>query len=259
MMQTIEKQRRSAYLCSIDDRLNVAVIRASGGIGAALTDMISREIPGATVHAFARRPLTDIPDTVKAWEIELENESLIADAARRVRQYKAPLGTVFVNTGLLHDGETAQPEKSWRALNAYSLEQAFRINTIGPALVAKHFLPLMRRSGKSVFACLSAGVGSMEDNRLGGWHAYRASKAALNMIIKTLSIELSRRNPKVICVGLHPGTIDTDMSRPFQGNIRPEKLFTPKRASEALLSVVDDLTVSDSGKIFAWDGSVIPY
>ena len=99
----------------------------------------------------------------------------------------------------------------------------------------------------------------MEDNRLGGWYAYRASKAALNMIIKNLSIELSRSNPNAICVGLHPGTVDTDLSKPFQGNVRPEKLFTPERASEALLSVVDDLTPSDSGKIFAWDGTVIPY
>lgn len=257
--QIIEKQARSACLSSLDEPLNVAVIGASGGIGLALTEMISREMPGSFLHAFARRRLTDVPDTVKAWEIELENESSIAAAASRVRRYKAPLSAIFVTTGLLHDGKTVQPEKSWRALDAYSLEQAFRINTIGPALVAKHFLPLLRRNGKSVFACLSARVGSMEDNRLGGWYAYRASKAALNMIIKNLSIELSRSNPNAICVGLHPGTVDTDLSKPFQGNVRPEKLFTPERASEALLSVVDDLTPSDSGKIFAWDGTVIPY
>jgi len=257
--QTIEKMARYACLSSYDDPMNIAVIGASGGIGSALTNMICREMPRATVHAFSRRPLTGLPDNTHAWEIELENESSIADAAKRVRRHKGPLSAVFVTTGLLHDGATVQPEKSWRALNAYSLEQAFRINTFAPALVAKHFLPLMRRGGKSVFACLSARVGSMEDNRLGGWYAYRASKAALNMIIKNLSIELSRSNPNAICVGLHPGTVDTDLSKPFQGNVRPEKLFTPDRAAQAILSVVDDLTQSDSGKIFAWDGSVIPY
>ena len=259
MAQMTKTTEISSFLDSFDDPVNVAVIGASGGIGTALMSEISRGVPGSKVHAFARRRLPDMPDAVTSSEIELENESSITDAARRAEQHMGALSTVFVATGLLHDGQAIQPEKSWRAINSYSLEQAFRINTIGPALIAKHFLPLMRHDGKSVFACLSARVGSIEDNRLGGWYAYRASKAALNMIIKTLSIELSRSNPNVICVGLHPGTVDTALSKPFQGNIRPEKLFTPEKAAKALLSVVDNLTPADSGKIFACDGAVIPF
>jgi NAD(P)-dependent dehydrogenase (short-subunit alcohol dehydrogenase family) len=117
----------------------------------------------------------------------------------------------------------------------------------------------MKRDSKSVFACLSARVGSIEHNQLGGWYGYRASKAALNMMIKTLSIELARSNPRSVCVGLHPGTVDTRLSKPFQGNVGSEKLFAPKKSALALLSVVDNLTPTDTGKIFAWDGEVIPY
>jgi len=144
-------------------------------------------------------------------------------------------------------------------LDAYALEKVLRINTVGPSLVAKHFLPLLQKDSKSVFACLSARVGSIEDNRLGGWYAYRASKAALNMILKTLSIELARSNPNAICVGLHPGTVDTALSMPFQGNVKPDKLFTPGKSASALLSVVNRLRQTDTGKCFAWNGEVIPY
>lgn len=259
MAQTIDKPDCSTSLYSFDDPLNVAVIGASGGIGAALTSEIGRLVPDAKVHAFSRRRLTGNPDSVTSSTIDLEDERSVADAARQAGRHMGKLSAVFVATGLLHDGEAVQPEKSWRAFDSHSLEQAFRINTIGPALVAKHFLPLLKRDGKSVFACLSARVGSIEDNRLGGWYAYRASKAALNMIIKSLSIELARSNRHAICVGLHPGTVDTNLSKPFQGNVLPEKIFTPEKAAKALLSVVDDLTPADSGKLFAWDGAVIPY
>lgn len=164
---------------------------------------------------------------------------------------------VIVATGLLHDASGLQPEKTWRALEAGSLERSFRVNSIGPALVAKHCLPLLARDRKSVFAALSARVGSIEDNRLGGWHAYRASKAALNMLIRTLSIELAHRNPTAICVALHPGTVDTALSRPFQRGVNT--LFSPPRAATCLLEVMDDLTSEHSGQLFAWDGQRIPF
>jgi NAD(P)-dependent dehydrogenase (short-subunit alcohol dehydrogenase family) len=254
----VDGQAHSRFLSTFDDALNVAIIGASGGIGAALTNVICRENPRARVHAFSRRQLTSIPDNAISSTIELENESSIAGAATRVFRQTGALDMVFVATGLLHDGEDIEPEKSWRSLNARSLEKIIRVNTVGPALVAKHFLSLMKRDAKSVFACLSARVGSIEDNRLGGWYAYRASKAALNMIIKTLSIELSRSNSRAICVGLHPGTVNTSLSKPFQGNVRPGKLLQPENASMTLLTVVDNLTTADSGKIFSWDGSVIP-
>ena len=161
-------------------------------------------------------------------------------------------------SGILHDDEALRPEKTWRALDGAALERVYRINAVGPALVAKHFLPLLARDRKSVFAALSARVGSISDNHLGGWHAYRASKAALNMLLRTFAIELARRNPRAICVGLHPGTVDTGLSAPFQANVPEGKLFTPDFAAARLLEVVDRLKPDDSGKVFAWDGQLIP-
>jgi len=138
------------------------------------------------------------------------------------------------------------------------MKQVFAINTIGPALVAKHFLPLLDRNRRSVFAALSARVGSISDNRLGGWYGYRASKSALNMIIKTLAIELSRRNREAICIGLHPGTVDSRLSAPFQNNVAADKLFAPDLAATQLLEVVDQVRSEQSGRLLAWNGLEIP-
>ena len=132
-------------------------------------------------------------------------------------------------------------------------------NTIGPALVAKHLLPQLARDRKSVFAALSARVGSIRDNKLGGWYAYRASKAALNMLIKTLSIEHGRRWPQSAVVALHPGTVDTQLSRPFSGRVPRSQLATPAEAAHRLLQVIDGLGAEDTGRLFAWDGSRIPW
>jgi NAD(P)-dependent dehydrogenase (short-subunit alcohol dehydrogenase family) len=149
------------------------------------------------------------------------------------------------------------PEKTLRELDAEVMAHVLAINTIGPAMVAKHFLPRMRPGTKSVFAVLSARVGSISDNRLGGWYSYRASKAALNMLLKTLAIEHARRFPASIVAGLHPGTVATPLSAPFQQRVPEGKLFTPDFAAERLLAVIDGLEVSDSGSVFAWDGSRI--
>jgi len=143
-------------------------------------------------------------------------------------------------------------------LTAEHLMRDYRLNAIGPALVAKHLLPLMPRQDRSVFGALSARVGSIGDNRLGGWHAYRASKAALNMLIRNLAIEHGRTHKAGIVVGLHPGTVATDLSAPFQAGVAPEKLFTPEHSASALLSVVEGLTPGDSGGVFSWDGQRIP-
>ena len=133
----------------------------------------------------------------------------------------------------------------------------YRINAVGPALVAKHLLPLTPRDRRAVFAALSARVGSIGDNRLGGWHAYRASKAGLNMILKTLAIEMARTHPLAVIAGLHPGTVATDLSAPFQKGVTPARLLTPEQAAERLMAVVEGLTPSDSGGVFAWDGARI--
>ena len=152
-----------------------------------------------------------------------------------------------------------QPEKNYRAQSPDAYARAFAINATGPALVAKHFLPLLPRTGKSVFAALSARVGSIEDNRLGGWHAYRASKAALNMIMRNLAIELSRSHPDAIALTLHPGTVETNLSAPFARNVASGQLFTPDHSASCLIDVIDKAVPADSGSLIAWDGQKIPF
>jgi len=165
---------------------------------------------------------------------------------------------VFIASGLLHQ-DAIRPEKSWRTLDATTLARLFQVNAIGPALVAKHFLPRLPRHGRAVCAALSAKVGSIADNRLGGWYGYRASKAALNQIIRTTAIELARSRPEAICVALHPGTVDTPLSQPFQAAVAQDRLFTPAVAAAHLLHVLGELTPMDSGGLFAWDGQRLPY
>ena len=246
-------------LGSFGDRLNVAVIGASGGLGRAFAEDLDRCEAVAALHSFSRSD-SGRRSNKHSWQrLDLEDESSIADAAALAKRESGMLHLVIVATGILHDGAQLQPEKSWRSIGGPAMETAFRVNTIGPALVAKHFLPLLASDRKSVFAALSARVGSIEDNELGGWYVYRASKAALNMVIKTLSIELARRNSLAICVGLHPGTVDSALSKPFQGGVPKGKLFQPASAARALLTVLDGLSPDDSGGLFAWDGTRIPF
>jgi len=168
------------------------------------------------------------------------------------------LNMVFVATGVLNPAG-AGPEKRWKDLSPEALGHMFAVNTAGPALIAKHTLDHLARDRKSVFCALSARVGSIEDNRLGGWHAYRASKAALNMIVRSCSIELSHKNPSALCVAVHPGTVDTPLSRPFQKGVPSDQLFSPARAAEQILHVVDGLAPENSGGFFAWDGAQIAF
>lgn len=235
---------------------NVAVIGASGGIGAAFADDLATCASVAQVYRLSRAA-TENPAT-GSLPLDLEDERSIKNAATALKNAVGSLDMVIVATGLLHEPGGLQPEKSWRMLDSAALEKIFRINTVGPALVAKHFLPLLARDRKAVFAALSARVGSIEDNHLGGWYGYRASKAALNMMLKTLSVELARRNPHAICVGLHPGTVDTGLSQPFQRGVPASRLFTDAASARYLLNTLDQLTVADSGMVYAWDGSRIP-
>jgi NAD(P)-dependent dehydrogenase (short-subunit alcohol dehydrogenase family) len=224
---------------------SAVVFGASGGIGSAFCEALEEEGAFDKVHAFSRSTTgTDLTD-----------EASIAAAAAIVAKGPAPT-LVIVATGLLHEGEHG-PEKAMQELDPAWLARLFAVNTIGPALVAKHILPLMPRTGRTVFAVLSARIGSIADNKLGGWYGYRASKAALNMMVRTLAIEEKRRNDRSILVALHPGTVDTDLSRPFQGNVTPGTLLTPSRAAVQLLDVIDGLKVTDSGRHFAWDGTEI--
>ena len=224
------------------------MIGASGGIGAALVEALREEEAYEIVHGFAR-------SFGGEGHLDLTDEASIAAAAAWVADGPAPT-LVIVSTGLLHEGERG-PEKALRELDAGWLARNFAINAIGPALVAKHFLPLTPRAGRTVFAALSARVGSIADNRMGGWHGYRASKAALNQLIRTISIEEKRRNDRSIVVALHPGTVDTALSRPFQGSVRAGGLFDAGRAAAQLLDVIDGLKAPDSGKLFDWEGKEV--
>lgn len=224
---------------------SAVVIGATGGIGAAVAAALHASERFAVVHALSR----------SGTGLDLEDEASIAAAASRVAEGPTPT-LVFVATGVLHHGQ--EPERTYKAVTADHLVRDYRINTVGPALVAKHFLPLLPRDRPSVFAALSARVGSISDNRLGGWHSYRASKAGLNMILRNLAVELARSHPQAVVAGLHPGTVATDLSAPFQKGVKPDKLFTPAYSAERLLAVLDALTPADSGGVFAWDGARIP-
>ena len=245
-------------LKSFGSGLNAAVIGTSNGIGAALVNELTKSAEVSKVLSLSRsRPAA--AENGRNWlYLDLESEASIAEAAAAAQASVKELHLVIVATGVLHAGDALQPEKTWRSLSPEALETAFRINATGPALVAKHFLPLLSTERKSVFAALSARVGSISDNHLGGWYAYRASKAALNMLIKTLSIELARRNTQALCVGLHPGTVDTALSKPFQSNVPGKQLFTPQYSAQRLLSVIDGLSPADTGELYAWDGNRVP-
>jgi NAD(P)-dependent dehydrogenase (short-subunit alcohol dehydrogenase family) len=246
----------SNLLASFERPLRAAVIGASGGIGRAVTQLLANGDLEA-VHALSRRGLGSEDQGVRADSIDIEHEPSIAAAAEGLRD-GAPVRLVLVATGLLHAADF-QPEKTYRSLDPEFLARSFRVNAIGPALVAKHMLPILPKRGKSIFAVISARVGSIEDNRLGGWYGYRASKAALNQLMRTLAVELRRQKPDAICIALHPGTVDTALSQPFQGGVEGGKLFTPAYAAERLLSVLNDLSAADSGSFFAWDGQQIPF
>jgi NAD(P)-dependent dehydrogenase (short-subunit alcohol dehydrogenase family) len=225
---------------------SAVIIGARGGIGAALADALEQDPNYAQVLRLHRE--SDQP-------LDILDEASIAAAAASLSATNPHISLVIVATGLLHS-EQKGPEKSLRELEPNWMIENFRINAVGPALVAKHFLPIMAKQGPICFAALSARVGSISDNHLGGWHSYRASKSALNMLIRNISIEWQRKNPQSIVVGLHPGTVETALSAPFKGNPIHER-FTPARAAGDMLSVLHGLKPEQSGQIFAYDGSLV--
>lgn len=233
--------------------MKIAVIGSSGAIGAAFVNYLHIIHPEAEIHTFSRQSHTKKHHHIIAYD----DEKTIESAANKAHK-NTPFDLVIVATGILHKGTELQPEKSLRDLSAEKFQSIFSANTIFPALIAKHFLPLLHRDKRSVFAALSARVGSISDNHLGGWYAYRASKAALNMIIKNASIEMARRHSEAIIVGVHPGTVDSPLSQPFQNHVKEGKLFTPDFAAEQLISILNGLSPKDSGKCFDWNGQEIP-
>ncbi|MED7787735.1 SDR family NAD(P)-dependent oxidoreductase [Francisella sp. 19X1-34] len=235
---------------------NLVVIGASGSIGHAIIKRLIYLYPDANIYAFSRSKVNNCVEGVVYQYINYDDESTIKEAAKYVYEKSGAVNLVFVATGILHTSEI-KPEKALKELSADKFIELFKANTIFPALVAKHFIPKLAKDTKSVFAAISARVGSISDNKLGGWYAYRASKAALNMFIKTASVETKRLNPNAVIVGVHPGTVDSHLSEPFQARVPQGKLFTPEYSACKLIEVLYGLKLQDSGKCFAWDGKEI--
>ena len=223
-----------------------AVFGAAGGIGSALVELLRSIGRFEHVVGFSR---------ASSPSIDLLDEASLEHAAAFVAA-RGELRLAIDATGFLHDRQQG-PEKSWRQLDPAQLARVFAVNAIGPALIMKHVLPLLPRTGKAVFATLSARVGSIGDNRLGGWYGYRASKAALNQLVRTAAVELARRAPEALCVALHPGTVATPLSAPFAA-IGLE-VNSPAAAARYLLAVVDGLTAEASGGFFDWRGQAVPW
>jgi NAD(P)-dependent dehydrogenase (short-subunit alcohol dehydrogenase family) len=237
--------------------MRAAIFGASGGIGRALSAALALRHPGADIFNGARAANTvaDLPGT--PFTFDLADEESIVQAVRRMGA-GGPLDLAIVATGILQRGEQIKPERSFRQIDPEAMAEVFRINTIGPAIIAKHVLPLFPRGGRPVFVAISARVGSIGDNRLGGWHSYRASKAALNMLVRNLAIEMRTRNPESIVAALHPGTVDTPLSKPFQRNLRSGQLASPSVSAGHLLDVIDSLTPAESGHMLSWEGEILP-
>ncbi len=248
----------------------VALVTGAGnGIGFALVDELLSRPNVERVYATCRRPAEarslerlgheDARLTIVA--LDVTDDASLAEVARRIRADGEPgrLDLVINTAGILHAQNGLMPERRLTDVNADYLRLAFDVNALGALRLAKALEPLLRNSETPIFTSLSARVGSIEDNRLGGWYAYRASKAALNMLLKTLSIEWSRLRPAIVCAALHPGTVATRLSAPFTGRRDDLRVFSPADAATNLLAIVLGLTPAQTGRFFAWDGSEIPW
>jgi NAD(P)-dependent dehydrogenase (short-subunit alcohol dehydrogenase family) len=235
--------------------MKILVAAGNGGIGAAMVSVIRRRYPAATVVATWHTTPPVVEDDGIRWEqVDLTDDSRVKVLADSIDSPQWVINTA----GLLHRGEQG-PEKSIRQLDADFFLHNINTNTLPTLLLAKHFNRRLCSDSVSVFATISARVGSIEDNRLGGWTSYRCSKAALNMALKNISVEWSRTMKQTAVVALHPGTTDTALSRPFQAAVRPEKLFPAEKAAGLLLDVIEQLTPDQSGQFLAYDGSSIPW
>ena len=244
--------------------MNVLIQGGGRGIGLALA-LRALAAGAARLFVTARTPeaapahqMLASDDRVTFLPLDVTDEASIAAASARIADMVPHLDRVICTAGMLQQGDI-RPEKRIADIDADALVQLYRVNALGPVLLARELWPLMKGDHALRFAAISARVGSISDNRLGGWYAYRASKAALNQLMRTLSIELARANTNACVATLHPGTVDTDLSRPFQANVPADKLFTADDSAGRLWQVLDGLTPADTGTLFAYDGSVIPY
>ncbi|MEM9218934.1 MAG: SDR family NAD(P)-dependent oxidoreductase [Cyanobacteria bacterium P01_F01_bin.150] len=246
---------------------NVLIVGANRGIGLGFVRALLNIADVKTVFATYRQ--ADQAADLMALQVnqgsrlvcipmDITDEAQIIAGFEQIQSQVQQIHLVVNCVGFLHN-ETIQPEKSLRHLNADQLTRYFQVNSIGAILLAKHLVTLLKGSDRSIFANISAKVGSIGDNYLGGWYGYRASKTALNMFMRTAAIEYGRKSPKTIIANLHPGTTDTRLSKPFQRNVPPGKLFPVEKSVGLLLKVIGQLKQEDSGHFFSWDGSRLPW
>lgn len=248
------------------ESINALVVGASQGVGLGFVRHLLADARIGRVYATYRGNLPlalseleiEHPDRLTPIPLDVTDEAQIQSAIAQIQTQTPQLHCVIYSVGVLHEG-TLQPEKSLQQIDADHLLRYFQVNSIGAVLLAKHLLPLLKHGDRSVFASISAKVGSIGDNQLGGWYGYRASKAALNMFMRTVAIEYSRKSSKTIVALLHPGTTNTRLSKPFQRNVPPEKLFAVERTVRQLFAVIEGLQPEDSGQFFSWDGSRLPW
>ncbi|KAG5515999.1 hypothetical protein RHGRI_036891 [Rhododendron griersonianum] len=248
---------------------------ASRGIGLEFVKQLLEKDDKGHVVATCRNPdgatgllelKNKFAERLNILQLDLTIESTIEESTKSIRERYGSLNLLINASGILSIPDVLQPETTLSKLQKSSLLLAYEVNAVGPILVIKHLWPLLKAGGGhgterdvAVVANLSARVGSIGDNSLGGWHSYRSSKAALNQLTKTVSVEFARKKDPIVCILLHPGTVDTDLSRPFQRNVAEGKLFTKEFSVQKLLSIINNAKSRDNGKFFAWDGQEIPW
>ena len=233
---------------------SVAIIGSSGAIGRAFLDAYIADKEISNIYSISRTEVESNDERIIHINIDVTDEVSVKAAASQIGENR--LDKLIVATGILRT-ELFGPEKSIKDIKIENFVKIFSVNAFGPALIGKYFLPLMKKDKKSIAAFLSARVGSISENKLGGWYAYRASKSALNQIIKNFSIEAKRTNPTGIIIGLQPGTVKSKLSEPFQKNVKKGKLLLPKDSVKSLIRVIENVMQNDSGKIFDWKGEEI--
>ncbi len=236
--------------------MRALVVGASGGIGNAMMRALVERDAVSRVDAccYRSRPTLDHPKV--CWHTtDITSDQCVAGLMASI---DGPLDYLINAVGILHD-QTGQPERSVRRLDPEFFMHNIRVNTVPTLLLAKYGEPLLKGSERAVFATVSARVGSIGENRLGGWVSYRSSKAALNMALKTVSIEWRRTAPRTIVAALHPGTTATPLSQPYRSGVAADKLFSPRQSADHMLAVIDKLEPMDSGRFWSWDGSELPW
>lgn len=242
----------------LPDQFTAVVTGAGGGIGQAMVNrLLESERPGRVI-AVSRRDLEHEDSRVENLKADVTTEQgrrLLGD-----RVNGDPIHLLFNAIGLLHDERRAiSPEKRLEDLDAETLSTLFQVNAITPVMLIQTLVNSFKGRHPAIIASLSARVGSIGDNELGGWYGYRASKAAHNMFLRTAAVELARYNRQAMVLSLHPGTTDTELSRPFQGRVPEGKLFTPDFVAERLLAVMEDRRPDESGGFWDWDGKAVPF